>query len=214
MGQRSRAKRTKRPAVTKRIRQLQQAKGLTGTREFAEKVGLGKTTIAEGLRSDEWSRATIEAIADSMGLEVSYLLHGPSGQGEIAHLPEGGVEIPGVGRAAADSSGGRTVEFDHDTPPVHIPRHTGAVEIRGHSLYPVAWDGQHVLVDMRDGQSVSDGELAVVETHDGRTYARRLHTYDEHVTLFPVNPALRDHSVTLDRDEIKRAHKIVGVWFE
>jgi len=214
MGQRSRAKRTKRPAVTKRIRHLQHAKGFTGTREFAEKVGLGKTTIAEGLRSDEWSRATIEAIADSMGLEVSYLLHGPSGQGEIAYLPEGGVEIPGVGRAAADSSGGRTVEFDHDTPPVRIPRHTAAVEVRGHSLNPVAWEGQHVLVDTREGQDLSDNDLVVIETQDGRTYARRLHTDDGHIILCPVNPALKGQWVTLERDEIKRAHRIVGVWFK
>ena len=134
----------------------------------------------------------------------------------ISHKPHGGgrMELPRVGRAAADSSNGRTVEFDHEIPPVRIPRRTGVVEVKGSSLSPVAWDGQHVLVDTREGQDLSDNDLAVIETQDGRTYARRLHTDDGHIILCPVNPALKGQWVTLDRDEIKRAHKIVGVWFE
>ena len=106
------------------------------------------------------------------------------------------------------------MEFDHGIPPVRIPRRTGVVEVKGSSLSPVAWEGQHVLVDTREGQDLSDNDLVVIETQDGRTYARRLHTDGDDITLLPVNPVLQGQSVTLERDEIRRAHRIVGVWFQ
>ena len=201
--------------VTERIRELAKQKDVMSMHSFGDFVGISGNTANRGFRDDEWSRKTLRKVADAFDVPLRYLLYGPEDDvPTLCETPEGDIELPGVGRAAADSSNGRTVEFDHETPPVRIPRHTAAVEVRGHSLNPVAWEGQHVLVDTREGQDLSDNDLVVVETRDGRTYARRLHTDDGHITLCPVNPALKGQWVTLDRDEIKRAHRIVGVWFD
>jgi len=71
-----------------------------------------------------------------------------------------------------------------------------------------------VLVDTTEGQTVESGALVVLETEEGRTYARRAHRHDGVLTLTPVNPALQDEAVTIDEREIRKIHKIIGVLFE
>lgn len=200
--------------ITRRLEELFSRQGLRYNTEIGELIGVSRETIRRGRQNHEWSRQTIRDLARALETEEHYILQGPASEGQATTTPEGDYEIPTMGRAAADSSGGRMVEFDHEAPPVHISRNTAAVEIRGESLSPVAWDGQHVLVDTTEGQDLGENDLVVIETEDGSSYARRYHETDGQVTLTPVNPAYRGESVTLDEEQITRAHRIIGVLFE
>jgi len=101
----------------------------------------------------------------------------------ISTTPTGGIRIPMAGRAAADTSGGTRVEFDHEGEALELPDRLGLVEIRGDSLGDIILDGQHVIIDLREGSEPHDGDLVVAQTAEGATYAKRWFCHDNMVEL-------------------------------
>jgi len=131
----------------------------------------------------------------------------------ISTTPTGGIRIPMAGRAAADTSGGTRVEFDHEGEALELPDRLGLVEIRGDSLGDIILDGQHVIIDLREGSEPHDGDLVVAQTAEGATYAKRWFCHDNMVELQSANPMKPQPSIILHRRNIARVNVIRGAWY-
>jgi len=120
--------------------------------------------------------------------------------------------VPCGGRAAADSTGGTIVEFDHTGDPLEIPGGITYVEVVGGSMEPMARHGQKVFIDA-ESRTAKEGDLVVVETTGGQTYFKRFYADNDHVMLASFNPLNHQRPIRLSRDEIKEMRVVVGVWF-
>jgi len=131
--------------------------------------------------------------------------------------------IPIVGRAAGDDSGGQIV-FDEHTVLIEedvteygtaanhlrIPRQVRAVQVGGHSMDPIVWPGQYVLIDCGH-RSPFNGDLVVIETVDGRTLFKRYHEIDDRIAL--ASQKENEPLVPLQPEKIAHCHVVVGVWY-
>jgi len=83
----------------------------------------------------EWQ---LNLIAEALGVRPSQArpvsLDGEQVTPRASQSETGGIRIPMAGRAAADTSGGTRVEFDHEGDALELPERLGHVEIRGDSL--------------------------------------------------------------------------------
>lgn len=148
-----------------------------------------------------------------LGEERETTQHIAEGEATYRILPR--IWLPVIGRAAAGQCTGslRDLESPEGYYESDGPRAT--VEIIGQSLEPIAWPGQHVIVDMSE-RSARDGDLVIARTKDGRTLAKRFFQVGDQVLLVPVRrEELKTQApVVLARDAIEDLRIMVGVLFE
>jgi len=207
--------RKKRTAQAKRFWQAAHEQGFTSVTQVATAAGISVSHLASIVRGESrWTDKMLHRIASVLKVSSEWL---DTGQGSVsghdAELTKAQRLIPVVGYATADTSEGRLTALEHPMELYDIGGHCALVKIAGDSLAPVALHGQHVFVDLSD-RSVKDGDLVVVETHSGHTYAKRVFLTDDHVILTSINPVQPLPPITIQWDDIVRGpYVIVGVWF-
>ena len=188
-----------------RIRAL--AKALGGQKVLASYMGWSQSHTSQyctGHRTPGWE--TLDEILKKTGCNPAFIL------GES----DGPFDGDDVDRAAAGintyvmSRGGSWVKevgaASYRTP---VPQNVTAYEVRGNMLEPLAHDGQ--LVIAMSGVDAKNGELALIELHDGRHMCKRIFRKSSGVVLSSINPAHEPELV--QAHEIRYAWKVWGVRF-
>ena len=121
------------------------------------------------------------------------------------------VRLPLVGRVSANPR--PDVIWEPIDPPEfrEVPRGAVALEVRGDSMQPVAYEGQAVIaVD----EPLDDGDLAAVEMSDGTQYFKRWwQSSPTQAILVSVSHATIEPPVPIRLRDCRRVWKIVGVLF-
>jgi len=82
-------------------------------------------------------------------------------------------------------------------------------------MEPIARDGQIVLAHQEDASgTLTNGELACVDTEDTEALIKRCHPGDRHWVLTAINPTTIEDPIVVDRQKIRRVYRLAGVLFE
>ena len=205
-----------------RLAYLRKRAGLTQT-EVAEKLGLGCESVSKierGTAGVSVQRA--EALAQILDSSPEWILWGKVVQytgnepvrevGPIYSVGEAWA-LPIIGRVLGDDTGGRLVDVEHALGTMNVSRDACLAQVLGGSLAPVARPGQHLLLDSAE-RSARDGDLVVVETHDGRVLGKRFHEDDTGYVLAAVNPVDTQMPIRLSPADVKSIRVVIGVLFE
>ena len=120
--------------------------------------------------------------------------------------------FPLVGRVSASSDPEVLWEAVEPTEQCELPEGVVAMRVRGSSMQPVAYDGQHVLaVEL----PLRNGDLAAVELRDGRQFFKRWWWREGRkvAELVSVTGERIEPPVPIRVKQIRRAWRIVGVLF-
>ena len=188
-----------------RLRAL--AKAVGGQKALAERLGWSESQLSQYCSGEHLPGLKIlQAILAKTGCNPAFIL------GES----DGPFDGDDVDRAAAGintyvmSRGGNWVKeagaASYRTP---VPQNVTAYEVRGNMLEPLAHDGQ--LVIAMSGVDAKNGELALIELHDGRHMCKRIFRKSSGVVLSSINPAHEPELV--QAHEIRYAWKVWGVRF-
>jgi len=203
-------------AVGARIRTERLAVGLTQT-EAARLLGISRpflSGIEHGHRVA--SPDLLRAICRWRGADVSELLFGPEQDTEVAEPVDAysptATRLPVVGRASADPL--TDMAWDPIDPPewLEIPRAARLIEVRGDSMRPLAWPGQHVIVLP---ERPNDGDLAVVQLRDGRLLFKRIWwaARGRRASLLSLRAEEPEPPIEVPAREIARLWRVIGVLY-
>jgi phage repressor protein C with HTH and peptisase S24 domain len=171
-----------------------------GKKRLAEAMGWKIQTLSQYLHgSAKPGRAVLERLAKLSGDSLASW----HGEEEQVHDP---------GRFPVFNAGGgqHWIVADGEAP-YHEKKPDNLVgfRVRGDSMEPIARDGQIVLVEK--GDTVRDGDLAIVELTDGTRTFKRVHRKGRQVILQPVNPS--HNADVVPADEVQRMTRVWGVKF-
>jgi len=201
-----------------RIRQLAQYQGLRTIAEIAEICTFKRRTLYEKMaHGGPWTLEDLEKLCRGLGVTLSDLLPDAFRTAEAEAPYDSPYSeppvLPLVGRAAADRSQGSLTEFEHPNELYPLTRARALVEIVDDCLAPIALAGQHVIVDGPQ-RTARSGDLVVLETTDGHTYAKRLHITEDSYILTSVNYLAWEPPVIVKKEKTREVRVITGVYFE
>ena len=206
--------------ITARAWQLAHEYGLTSVGKIAKKTKMDQSNLCRVLyHGGKWTRYTLSNYARAFGKEPDWLEHGPprAAESEATYAARQDSE-PVVVRIAAADGQGAMVDFVNPLTRHSVKGKRQLGEVIGNCLAPIAFHGQHVIIDEDPMRPVHNGDLVVLETTDGQQYGKRAYllgdTRDPDYLLVPVNPLEREQSVMVKSERVKRVHVIVGVRFE
>ena len=191
--------------LAERIRVL--AAALGGQNVLANLMGWSQSHTSQyctGHRTPGWE--TLDEIPKKTGCNPCYLM------GECATPFAGSCE--GKEAVAIDTyvtGGGSHWMLSDQLEPyrTEIPHNLTAYEVRGDSMEPLARDGQIIIA--MSGIRATDGDLALIEFHDGGHTFKRIYRQGTQILLTPVNP---NHKPEIRRvSEMRYAWKVWGIKF-
>ena len=203
-------------AVGQRIRAERLAAGLTQT-EAARQLGISRPHLSDIERGRRVASADLlRAICGWRGAHPSEILFGAEQTSDVAEPVEPyeptASRLPVVGRASADPL--TDMAWDPVDPPewIEIPRAARLIEVRGDSMRPLAWPGQHVIVLP---ERPNDGDLAVVQLRDGRTLFKRIWwaARGRRASLVSVRTEEPEPPIEVPAREIARLWRVIGVLY-
>jgi len=168
----------------------------------------------QGVGSDLAARA-----ARAFGVSPGWLLFGEQAEPPAtAGVADGsgryrrGLRLPVVGRASA--SGEPNVVWEPIEPPEwkELPADARLIEVRGDSMRPLVWDGQHVIAAPFDGEP-ADRDLVVAELTGGEQLFKRWWASEGVVTLESLRTDVPEKPIVVRRRQVRRVWRIVGVLF-
>lgn len=120
-------------------------------------------------------------------------------------------EVPVIGTVGAADGGQRGVLFDRPELK-RLPSKLAAVAVRGNSAYPVAYDGQWVLVN-KDGPVRHNNLVVVILEDDALLVKRWCEQADgEHIAL--ASPDGGRDSLVVHRHQVREVWRVVGTYFD
>lgn len=195
--------------------------------ELARRADLPAANYISRIKSGELrARAHIQAIADVLGATVEWLTVGsgdaPAWASATLRAAEPSTvyepmtveprELPVIGTVGAADGGQRGVLFEQPELKA-LPAHLAAVAVRGGSAYPVAYDGQWVLIDRR--AKVRHNNLVVVVLMDNdEVLVKRWceQTDGEHIAL--ASPDGGRDSLVVHRHQVRHVWRVVGTYYD
>ena len=200
-----------------RLRGERVAMGWT-QREVAERLGLKQPNLSAMEKGRVCPTIQIlETVCSWRGRSLEWLLFGDAapeeavGESEASYGKPAGMGIPVIAHTALDAGGETTWRDCEARRSCPLPEGPMLVEVRGDSLRPLAGDGQVLLVCETPPE---DGDIVMVETHDGRRLIKRWWPRDEgRVALEGVGDANRAAPLDIARADVVRVWRVLGVIF-
>lgn len=194
--------------------------------DIAEKIGTSKQEIAHVASGRYRSGRVVDGIAQVLGCSVEWLIDGTGDAPPWAAQPPRAAEpttiyepmtvepreLPVIGTVGAADGGQRGVLFER--PEIkRLPSKIAAVAVRGGSAYPVAYDGQWVLVN-KDGKVRHNNLVVVVlEDNDEVLVKRWCEQADgEHIAL--ASPDGGRDSLVVHRHQVRHVWRVVGTYYD
>lgn len=211
-------------------------------REAATRAGIHETQISRGVNEHRGLDRHWKKIARGLGLSLDWLLLGigpkllSDKQELLSDEPKTAVREDGVpyeagrfddeDRPRYDASQPRelalvgTVSAGSGMVPVYdeprrfrLRESLAVMRVTGNSAYPIAFDGQFVLVDTR--REVHHNNLVIVQTSDGNSYLKRYceaKSAPDGYVLASINAGV--DSPYIPRGDILAMLPVVGIIFE
>jgi len=169
-------------AIGGRVRQERKAQALT-LKEASGRIGISHAYLSDiehGKVAPTWR--VLDGVCTWRGQSLEWLLFGEEEAAERVddescvhelaghYTTDRQVRLPLVGRVSANPH--PEVIWEPIDPPEYreVPKGAVALEVRGDSMQPVAYEGQAVIaVDL----PVENGDLVAVEMKDGRQFFKR-----------------------------------------
>lgn len=202
---------------SRRLRNLADALSPGNDAAFARSLGLTPQTFhsyAKG-RGSVPGGILLRKIAEKTGCSATWLL---TGVGEmlppkVQRSDNGSLFLPVLACASAASPNGVCMVAEgaeHYSARVAIPPDAHLIKVHGDSMFPVAENGQFVIVTDEEAKS---GDLAVVETKDSEIVFKRISIQEDSVICISINRQREYEPIVKKRSEIRRMRKVWGVKF-
>ena len=157
---------------------------------------------------------TRQGLADLLEVHESVLREGtPAQMSDVVHDYAPPNRLPLVGSAASTDqahilmNGGEARGYVDRPPNLNGVEDAFAVEMVGDAMEPRFRAGE--ILHIHPGRAVARGDDVLVEMKDGRATVREFVRIDNNTVVFrQQNPATE---IELDKDEVARIHRIVGL---
>lgn len=192
---------------------------------LAEKLGVDRQIVSMLKHGKMKGHERWPQVADILGVDVKWLTTGEGASPEWATPPAAAAEpstvyepvaieprdLPVIGTVGAADGGQRGVLFERPELK-RLPAKIAAVAVRGGSAYPVAYDGQWVLVN-KDAP-VRHNNLVVVVLEDDELLVKRwcVQADGEHIAL--ASPDGGRDSLVIHRHQVRHVWRVVGTYYD
>ena len=176
------------------------AKAVGGQKALAERLGWSQAQVSQYCRGyNAPGLEVLQKIQKKTSCNWGYLV------GELAtpfasETP--GKRAEGIDTYVAGGGADWTVNQHQEPYQTAVPSNMTGYELQSDSMEPLAHQGQVVIA--MSNVDAQDGELALVQFHDGRHTFKRIYHERDQVILVPVNPH--------HKPEVRSAHEMRYAW--
>ncbi|MCK6489660.1 MAG: helix-turn-helix domain-containing protein [Planctomycetes bacterium] len=208
------------PDLKERLELAVRASGLSQA-ELCRRADLSHSAISNIMRGVSSGSRSIASLAAALGVDAAWLA---TGMGEAPKWAPASApaapeitldkprEVPVLGSAGAADEGQRGTLYEQ-ADRVTLSPHLALIEVRGGSAYPVIYDGQRAIINLKRKTNPNNLAVVVMAGSDEVLIKRWCPQPDgDHVVL--ASPDGGKHSLVVHLRDIRHCWPVVGVLYE